>query len=244
MVTSPTLYCLPQVESTNTWCKQNIQRLNHGDAVYTTCQTAGKGRLGSRWQNAPNQALYYSVVFKQPMQDPASLPLAVSLVVVQVLQQQFGITCQVKWPNDLILGGKKLAGILCEATPEAVICGIGINLAQTPQQFLQAHLPHATSVAAHLGGSLSMEHLPQTLAQELTHAFGQQLHQFYQQGFSACRTDYKKSCVNLNRQVFFEGGSGIAVDVDEQGRLVVETRQGEKAVFTGEVRVKGIYETL
>lgn len=244
MVTHPRIFRLQQVDSTNTWCKQNIINLQHGDAVYTTSQTAGRGRLGRSWHNAPNRALYYSVVFKCPMQDKASIPLAVSLVLEKVLRQMFGITCQVKWPNDLICGGKKLAGILCEAVPEGVICGIGINLAQTQQEFTSEGLPYATSITCQTNALVDMQTVPEQLANALTQAFAQELQEFYKYGFAAVRQAYKETCVNLQRHVFFEGGEGIAVDINESGCLVVQTATGEQAVFTGEVSVKGIYNTL
>lgn len=244
MVKPSRIVCLPQVDSTNTWCKQKISELQHGDAVYTTCQTAGRGRLGRSWNNAPNRALYYSIVLKCDMKEKASLPLAVSLIVAQVLQQQFGVTCKVKWPNDLICGSKKVAGILCEAVPEGIVCGVGINLVQTQQEFLQSELPHATSIACELGEVVDMKTVPNALADALTQAFCNQLTLFYEKGFSVIRQTYKERCVNLQRQVFFEGGQGIAQDIDASGCLVVQTETGNQAIFTGEVSVKGIYNTL
>ena len=89
-------------------------------------------------------------------------------------------------------------------------------------------------------------HLPEdadALARDLT-AFGfdRELYAFEREGFAACREEYKALCVNLGRHVTFEGGSGTAVDIDEQGRLVVEDDGGgDVHVFTGEVSVRGIY---
>ena len=75
----PALYHLHTVGSTNAWCKERFAGLEDGAAVWADAQTAGRGRLGRAWQNAPGEALYYTVVFKRPFAQPACLPLAVSL---------------------------------------------------------------------------------------------------------------------------------------------------------------------
>ena len=236
---------LPQVGSTNVWCKQNAEALSDGDAVYSTSQTQGRGRLGRSWQNAPGSGLYYSVLLKGPMADRQSLPLAASLGVSRALQQTFGAETQIKWPNDLLLKGKKLVGILCEGTAQGIVCGIGVNLSQPDEFWQQVGLPYATSLKGGLGidpGPQGAERLARAISAQL--APGGWLEAFRRQGFAAIRSEYKAACVNLGRTVTFEGGSGLALDVDEAGCLVVETAQGAKQVFTGEVSVGGIYGSL
>ena len=82
--------------------------------MYTTSQTAGRGRRGHTWVNAAGQALYYSCVVQQPLVQPGTLPLLSCLVTAKVLHGVYGIDCRIKWPNDLLLNGKKIVGILCE----------------------------------------------------------------------------------------------------------------------------------
>ena len=214
-----TLIRLPAADSTNAWAKANLDRFGPVGAVYTTNQTAGRGRLGRAWANAAGQALYYTAVLRLPLADPGALPLYASLAVAAALRRQYGADCQIKWPNDLLLHGKKIVGILCESCqspepggPRAILCGIGVNLAQPAEYFAQNGLPHATSLA--LEGA----------------------------AVAACRGAYKAACVNLGRHVLYDGGAGTAVDVDEAGRLVVqEDGGGARRVFTGEVSVRGIY---
>ena len=69
--------------------------------MYTTHQTAGRGRLGRQWADAPGRALYYTVVLKTPLAQPSTLPLFSSLAVADALDQRYGVQCQIKWPNDL-----------------------------------------------------------------------------------------------------------------------------------------------
>lgn len=235
---------LPVVDSTNLWCKQHADQLEDGDAVYSQCQTKGRGRLGRSWQNAPGSALYYTVFLKGEMTDPASLPLAASLAVSRALEKVFGARTQIKWPNDLLINGKKLVGILCEGVPSGIVCGIGVNLTQSKEFWQKAQLPYATSLEA--SGIQPGEAAAERLAKELSAQFapGGGLEAFRQKGFAALRQEYCAACVNLGRRVVFEGGEGLVKDVDGEGRLVVETEAGERRVFTGEVQVGGIYGQL
>ena len=243
---------LEETGSTNAWAKAHLDAFGSVGAVYTTSQTAGRGRRGHSWTNAAGQALYYTAVLQLPLADPAALPLYASLAVAGALRDRYGARCQIKWPNDLLLNGKKIVGILCESVsaptpggPRAVLCGIGINLAQPAEYFAAAGLPHATSLA--------LEGLPvdpaadaDALARTLTDfAFDRDLYAFEREGFGAVRPAYRAACVNLGRRVQYDGGCGVAVDVDEQGRLVVQEEGGGAVrVFTGEVHVTGIYGVL
>lgn len=234
---------LPPVDSTNTWAKAHLQEFGPIGAVYTTSQTAGRGRLGRQWIDAPGKALYYTVVLKTPLVQPSTLPLFSSLAVADALEQRYGIQCQIKWPNDLLLNGKKVVGILCEGAPDghSVLSGIGINLAQDQAYFDAAGLPHGSSLALQ-GVKVDLDVDPEWLAQYMTDfGFDRELYTYEVEGFAPYRERYKARCVNLGRPVTYEGGTGTAVDVDEEGRLVVQTDAGETRVFTGEVSVRGIY---
>ena len=196
------LIWLPQVGSTNTYCKQHFAELADGAVVCTDNQTAGRGRLGR--------------------------------------------DTRVKWPNDLLLNGKKLVGILCEGiadrpgVPGGIICGIGVNLAQDEAYFKALDLPHGTSLALQ-GVEIRPQQDALRLAAAMTEWFRTQLPLFGQQGFAPFLPAYRADCVNLGMPVTFDGGKGTAQDVDADGNLVVLTDGGEQRVFTGEVSVKGIY---
>jgi BirA family biotin operon repressor/biotin-[acetyl-CoA-carboxylase] ligase len=236
------LIYLPEVDSTNAWAKRYFAAFSGVGAVYSTCQTAGRGRLGRAWVNAAGQALYYTCAVRLPLTRFETLPLLASLVVRDALDAQFGAGCQIKWPNDLLLNGKKLVGILCEGLPDrgGAVIGIGVNLAQPQRYFAAAGLPNGTSLA--LQGFAVTPADTGALASALTHGFAAALPAFARDGFAALRAPYRAACVNLGRHVNWDGGSGTAMDVDEAGRLVVrEDSSGEARLFTGEVSVHGIY---
>ena len=239
---------LPECGSTNAYVKEHFEEFGPVAAVYTQNQTAGRGRLGRSWVNAEGKALYYTVAIKEPLAQPATLPLLASLAVRRQLQLRYGVDCQIKWPNDLLLNGKKIVGILCESVSygyeqqgRGILCGIGINLAQPQSYFDAMALPHGTSLALQ-GIAVNPAADAAALAESMTNfGFDRALYGFEREGFSAIRDAYKACCVNLGRHVTFDGGEGTAVDVDEEGRLVVQGAEGSTHVFTGEVSVHGIY---
>ena len=145
---------LPECGSTNAYVKEHFEEFGPVGAVYTENQTAGRGRLGRSWVNAEGKALYYTVAIREPLAQPATLPLLASLAVRTQLRLRYGVDCQIKWPNDLLLNGKKIVGILCEGVSygyqqqgRGILCGIGINLAQPQSYFDAAGLPNGTSLA-------------------------------------------------------------------------------------------------
>ena len=244
---------LPEVDSTNLWAKHNLDKFGPIGAVYTTHQTAGRGRLGRDWLDAPHKGLYYTAVIKTDLVQPATLPLFASLAVCDALRERYHIDCQIKWPNDLLLNGKKIVGILCESVSygyqmqgRGIVCGIGINLAQPQSYFDAANLPNGTSLELQ-GAKVDLAADPQWLAEALTDfGFDRPLYTFAREGFAPFRDEYKAACVNLGRHVTFDlpgggTGSGTAIDVDADGQLIVRTDSGEEKVFTGEVSVHGIY---
>lgn len=241
------LLYLPQVDSTNLCCKRRLGEMGHLDAVWSASQTAGRGRREHVWENAPGQALYYSILFQGGLAQPECLPLASSLAAAWALENCFGpgLEIAIKWPNDLLLGGKKAVGILCEGFSGAWVSGIGVNLCQSAADFAAAGLPHATSVALRLGRDPGPDAAAR-LAKELTRIFRQdgRLAEFYRRGFAALADEYRARCVNLRRRVTFAGGAGVARAVDDDGRLVVEADGGERHLLSGEVSVQGIYGCL
>ena len=181
---------------------------------------------------------------KQDVYKRQTLPLLACLVTAKVLHGRYGIDCRIKWPNDLLLNGKKIVGILCEGVPDkgAWIMGIGINLAQPQSYFDQAGLPHGASLLTS-GVPVQVERDADILAAGLTEpGFSAVMPRFAKEGIEPFLSDYRTHCVNLGRHVSYDGGEGTALDVDKDGRLVVsDDATGEHRIFSGEVSVRGVY---
>ena len=164
--------------------------------------------VGRSWVNAEGKALYYTVAIREPLAQPATLPLLASLAVRTQLKLRYGVDCQIKWPNDLLLNGKKIVGILCEGVSygyqqqgRGILCGIGINLAQPQSYFDAAGLPNGTSLALQ-GAKVDLSTDPAWLAEGLTDfGFDRNMYVFARDGFAPFREEYKAACVNLGRPV-------------------------------------------
>ena len=121
---------------------------SHGDVFTADFQSAGRGRLDHKWLSPPKTNLMMSVVLSVaglPPEQVATLPLVAGLAVVKALDGMGLFNCRLKWPNDVLIDGRKIAGILCERSGDAVIVGIGVNVGQT--EFDKEIADRATSLA-------------------------------------------------------------------------------------------------
>lgn len=214
-----------------------LQGAPEGTMVVADEQTAGRGRLGRSWDSAPAAGLWCSTLVR-PTQRATLLPLVAAVAAARALRDR-GVAASVKWPNDLVVdadahdgspGPRKVGGILAEAQGDAVVLGIGINLAHG-----HADLPvaQATSVALE-GGDAERAALLSCLAAHL------------HEGVSALArgedvlADYRPLCLSLGRQVRValpDGTSlvGRAAAVADDGRLEVVSDGNRQSVAAGDV---------
>jgi BirA family biotin operon repressor/biotin-[acetyl-CoA-carboxylase] ligase len=196
----------------------------HGTLVTAGEQTAGRGRQGRTWSAPPGRALLASLVLRDA---PSLLALASALAVADVA----GEGAAIKWPNDVLLDGRKVSGILAEARPQDgwVVLGIGINVAVR-----ESDLPPEVAVRA---GSLGLEPAdvePTMLA--LLAALERRL----AQDPAAILGDYRPRDALLGRAVRWQHGDGVGAGVDGAGRLLVDRADGERvALDAGEVHLAG-----
>lgn len=223
-----------QLESTNdraaAWAADGAP---HGALVTADQQTAGRGRLGRAWFSPPGQSLYASVVLRPGSDSPSlgPLALAVGLGLRDGLLALGVPSPDLKWPNDLLVGGKKLAGILCEArwsgrTPEITVgFGVNVHTAAFPSELQES----ATSLAR------LMEHPPGRAEVLLALLAGLEpvLDSFFASGFPAVMARYIDACVTLGREVRIgsheapqEATTATAERIDETGALWVTPEGG------------------
>lgn len=223
-------------DSTNEVAKRRSD-LPDGTLFIADNQTAGKGRLGRRWESEKRSGIYMSLLLKPDIapNNAAQLTLIAGLAVAKAL----GGEAMIKWPNDVVIGSKKVCGILTELSHGSLICGIGINV--NTSQFDDELKDKATSLAIVTG----KRHSPEKLTAAVLDEFEPLYRKFLKDGFSALSEEYKKLCITLDKSVsVLKNGSeirGTAVDISADGGLILQTENGRITVTSGEVSVRGIY---
>ena len=235
--------------STNTDCAARARAgAPEGLVLAAEEQTAGRGRLGRTWLSPPRAALTFSVLLRPASVPPARrgwLPLLAGVATATAVRHVSGLDAWLKWPNDLLLGPRKLAGILAEQSGDAVIVGIGVNVSAA-----RAELP-VTGAAALPATSLLLEGSASLDRERLLREILAEIERWYQAWrgteipgdpqASGLRAAYLGLCSTVGRHVRAElpAGNvirGTAVGIDTDGRLIVRTPEGEVAVGAGDVR--------
>lgn len=242
-----TLTVLESVDSTNNYLKNIGTNAPDGSVAAAREQVAGKGRLGRTWVSAKDQNLMFSFLAKPgltPMEVSGITPLA-GLAVCKALRSFCGADCKIKWPNDIIIGNKKLVGILTEMSAEFdaveyIVTGIGINVDQ--EVFPEEIKNKVTSLYLETEKHFNLNEL-------LAHVLKELEDTLYGGGFRLSYDaveEYKKLCATVGREVSFRRGqrniSGMAVGITSGGELEVMLSDGSLCnVNSGEVTVQGIY---
>jgi BirA family biotin operon repressor/biotin-[acetyl-CoA-carboxylase] ligase len=244
-----------EIDSTNRYLADEA-RLGapHGLVAVAGYQTAGRGRLGRRWDAPPGTNLLVSVLLR-PGGDPAAphaCTLAVALAAADSCRDLAGVDPGLKWPNDLVVEDLKLAGVLAEAITgaeggPAVVVGLGLNVGwppKSPEALSGVHqLPvGATSLARLSEVPLDPDQLLAGVLEHLDRQLADMLGSGTELQPEAHRTlieEYRSRCVTLGRQVGVEepNGSftGRAIDLTGEGQLVVDTSSGRRVVMAGDV---------
>jgi len=211
------IHRLRQVPSTQDEARRLVEagEAKAGHVIVADEQSEGRGRFGRAWLS-PAGGLYATfIIARHPV-----IPLVSGVAVLRALVR-FGVDARLKWPNDLVIDGRKLAGILIETAGDTALVGIGVNLEEAP-------LETATSVRG-AGGIAKRGELIVAIWEEMSEA----------EASEDILTSYREHLTTLGRavRVTLESGEtieGRAVDVDAEGRLFVETATGIRAISSGE----------
>jgi BirA family transcriptional regulator, biotin operon repressor / biotin---[acetyl-CoA-carboxylase] ligase len=246
------LVAYERVDSTNRAAMQDLA-LPHGAVVYAFTQTGGRGRLGRAWMSPPG-SVPFSVLLTPNLapQRAQLLTLAAAVGLVRGIEAATGLSADIKWPNDVLCRGRKLAGILTEvrSDPDRVaraVVGIGMNVATDPAAFPEAVRARATSLAAALGRPVAAAPLFRAVLAGLEGAFDAVL------GGEAAALDalmaaYRARCVTLGREVVVHAAgrasagllAGRAERVDDIGALWIRCADGGAVpVYAGDVTLAG-----
>jgi BirA family biotin operon repressor/biotin-[acetyl-CoA-carboxylase] ligase len=230
-----------EIASTNTYLREEARRgAPEGVVAVADHQTAGRGRLDRRWEAPAGSSLLLSVLFR-PDLEPAHLHLctaALSLAAAQACHEVAEVRPGLKWPNDLMVGEAKLAGVLAEAefagdTVASVVIGIGINVAWPGP-------PGVGGTCLDDVGALAQPVDREVLLGALLRALSPRRAFLDDEGGRATLADeLRQRCVTLGQEVRIDlaGGSvvGRATDIDAAGHLVVDTGEGLRTVAAGDV---------
>jgi len=246
------LICLDEIDSTNTCLRQMaLEGAEDGTAVTAEYQTAGRGRMGRNFQSPRGKGIYLSVLFRPhlPPERLMSVTALAGLAVCDAVERICGVRPGLKWPNDPVLGNRKLCGVLTEMALEGetgrvqhLVVGVGINVNHTREDFQDEVAEIATSLRMELGKPVSRPALTAALLEELDRVYAA----LKSGDLAEYLATYRRDCVNLGKTVQLIGSEAretvTAVDVDESFGLVVRMEDGtEKTVRSGEVSVRGLY---
>lgn len=235
------------IDSTNRLAK-DLARAGapEGTVLLADRQSAGRGRLGRSFYSPEGRGIYLSLILRPnlPVTQLMHLTCAAGVALRQAVYDVTGLHGGLKWINDLVLDKRKVAGILVEQglvpgtdRVDWAVVGIGINCYHQKEDFP----PELREVAA----SLSMAGARSFTRTQLINALLERLHQVLSSPASTVMDAYRRHCITLGQRVQLLGTEpvevGTALDVDDQGALLVQTRQGTVTVRAGEVSVRGLY---
>lgn len=229
------------VDSTNTRIKQlAAQGAPDGTVYIAAAQSAGRGRNGRTFLSPPG-GLYLSMLLRPgcPAEEALSITPMAAVAVCRAVKQVCGLLCGIKWPNDVVLGGKKLCGILTEASTDKdglfLVPGIGVNV--NTEEFPPELRPVAGSLFLHSGKKTELEDLARALIHQMD-----ELYAAWKVEKNAFLEEYRALCVNTGREVLVGDRPAKALGIAEDYSLLVEYPDGTKEnIACGEVSVRGLY---
>ena len=243
-----TCLCFDSMESTQNYGKElGKKEPVHGTLILAEEQTAGRGRRGRSWQSEKGANIAMSLCLEPKLrtEHAAGLTLVMALAVAEGIKKVTGREPQIKWPNDIVLNGRKICGILTEMCFKdggyIVVIGVGINVNNTG--FPEDIKGTASSLKLETGAETSRE----ALIASVMECF-ENYYEIYEQteDLTLLKEQYESMLANKNREVNVldpkEPYKGTAKGINSAGNLIVVCEDGtEKEVYSGEVSVRGIY---
>lgn len=242
-----------EVDSTNDRIKERAREgATQGLVISAGHQTAGKGRIGRKWQSPTNDSISTSMLLRPQGIPVESIPTVtvVAAMAVRAALEEVGLEGKIKWPNDIVIDGKKICGILTEMELKGteigfVVCGIGVNVHN--KTFTEDIAFKATSVDLELEKA-GIDKLGSR--KDITYSIWENFKKYYNlfiqtHDMTLLREEYEKYLANKGSRVRIEDPRGpyeaIAKGINNKGNLVVEKDGQELVIDSGEVSVRGIY---
>lgn len=232
---------LENIDSTNRWAKGNIETLEDKTIVFAQAQTQGRGRLQRTWVDLGKGNLFMSLVLKPGEnfdERYANLTQYMSVTLCKVLEN-YGLNPEIKWPNDVLINGRKIAGILSEASIKGakfrgLVLGIGVNLNAEEKDFVKID-KKVTSLNLELGKTIDMI----GFKDELASMFFAYYDEFLAKGFEFIKKDYLNRANFLDKELCValinETKTGVARGVTNKGELVLANGDNEFILNIGDI---------
>lgn len=248
-----TVYYYDEIDSTNTQTKRKAEEdAPHGTVVVAGIQTDGRGRRGRSWESPKGEGIFFTVLLK-PDINPANasmLTLVKAVAAANGIEQETGLKARIKWPNDIVINGKKVVGILTEMSAQPdyinyIIVGTGVNVHQ--KRFPKEIAQKATSIDIELQeAGIERRCSSANLLEAILEQFEIYYAKFTEtQDLSGIMEEYNQKLVNKDSKVRvldptaeFEGQ---ALGINQRGELLVDCKGELVKVSSGEVSVRGIY---
>ncbi|MDD1745279.1 MAG: biotin--[acetyl-CoA-carboxylase] ligase [Candidatus Methanoperedens sp.] len=226
------IHYFKETESTNILARDMAGSVDEGTVVIAESQTGGRGRMGRKWIS-PEGGIWLSVVLKPRMQ-PLHAPRITLLAGVAVAKtiRNIGLPAKIKWPNDVLINGKKVCGILTEIGAEMdsiqyVVVGVGIDANVDTETFPEEVRDSSTSLKNELGFDINRVEFVQRLLSELESLYMK----FQKEGFSSILEEWRNMSATIGEWVKITTQSrimyGEAIGVDSEGALILETSEGK-----------------
>ena len=241
------IYYYDIAKTTNDLAKELAgQGAPNGAIVLAEEQNSGRGRLGRYWHSPKHKGIYFSTILHPPVSlaEASQVTMVSAVALALAIRRVTGVPAGIKWPNDLLVGGRKLCGILTEMSAEMdrieyLVVGAGLNVNHTGEDFTPDILDTATSLRLESGSEQSRVALIQAMLEE----FEKWYLIWLEQGFATVLTKWKELSVSLHCPVrvftIKESWEGWAQDVDESGALILRLPDGTlRSFISGEVSLR------
>lgn len=242
------IYCFDSIDSTNTKAKE-LAEAGHpsGTLVVADQQTLGRGRRGRSWESPAGTGIFMTLMLKPDINpnNASMLTLVAAMATARAITEVTGEAAQIKWPNDIVMNGKKVVGILTEMSAQFdyinhIVVGIGINVHN--EEFPEEIAKTASSLLLECDHRIHRASLIEAFLEEFERLYAVYLET---EDMSGLQKEYDSLLVNRGRQVRVldpkEPFEGKAMGITKKGELIVDTWESRKLVSSGEVSVRGIY---
>jgi BirA family biotin operon repressor/biotin-[acetyl-CoA-carboxylase] ligase len=220
--------------------------VKEGMVVFAESQTRGRGRLGRRWLSPPRKGLWFSVLLRPDLQPQAAtqLTVAAATALLRAIRDQAGITPEIKWPNDILIKGRKVAGVLTELSAELdhikhLTLGVGVDVNLNASEFPAELRKTATSLKIESGRPIHRADLAAAILRELDRDY----ERIRSRRFDEVADEWEAHCTTLGRRVTIQVGDrvlqGEAEALDDDGALLLRTQHGHlERIIGGDVSLQ------